>query len=129
MEISAIDQAIVFEAIHIGGSLPKPISLTGTDHLRDLYADWSTECVRWAVLVPNRFFSKASFHTGYTPSWTQGNIMGKGRKIESRKKFIICDLGSCDMERHMEEKDCCIVVGPRIRDIGSKGGHGYGWKK
>ena len=66
-----ITKAIEFGATHIGGSLPKPIPLTGIEvphHLRDLYADWSTERTGWAILVPNYFLSEASFHTGYTPS-------------------------------------------------------------
>jgi hypothetical protein len=118
-----------FGATHPGGALQKPVPSVGTEvphHLRHLYVSWNTDRVGWAVLVPNRFLSDASFYTGYTPSWTQGNIIGEGRKIGSGENVIICDLSECDMERHMEKKDCCIALGPAIRAVDSEGGHGYG---
>jgi hypothetical protein len=70
--VPLITKAIGFRATHPEDSLPKPISLIGIEvphHLRDLYADWSTERAGWAVLVPNRLLSEASFYTGYIPSW------------------------------------------------------------
>jgi hypothetical protein len=56
-----------------GGALQRPEASTPggiLHHLYDVYREWSFARSGWAVLVPNRFLSDASFHTGYTPSWT-----------------------------------------------------------
>ena len=55
-----------FNATHPGGTLQKPNEVAYGDmpaHLHGIYVDWSSERANWAVLVPNRFLSEASFHT------------------------------------------------------------------
>ena len=68
-----IRQAPGFEATHPGGTPPGAVArpvLEMPAHLEGLNTDWSVARAGWAVLVPNRFLSESSFHTGYTPSWT-----------------------------------------------------------
>lgn len=38
--------------------------------------------------------------------------------------MILVNLGGCDMETHMEEKDVRVARGPEMRAIGSEGGMG-----
>ena len=124
-------QAPGFEATHLGGTLPGAVAcpmLEMSGHLEGLYTDWSVSRAGWAVLVPNRFLSESSFHTGYTPSWTQGDVIGEGVNLGTGRKMILVDLGGCDKERHMEKKDVRVARGSEKRAIGSEGGHGYGWK-
>lgn len=70
------------------------------------------------------FLFESSFHTGYPPSWTQGDIIGEGVNLGTGRKMILVDLGGCDKERHMEEKDARVARGPEVRAIGSEGGMG-----
>lgn len=122
-----IRQAPGLEATHPGGTLPGAVArpvLEMPAHLEGLYTDWSVARVGWAVLVPNWFLSESSFHTGYTPSWTQGDIIGEGVNLGTGRKMILVDLGGCDMERHMEEKDVRVARGPEVRALGSEGGMG-----
>lgn len=98
-------------------------------HLHGIYVDWSSERANWALLVLNRFLSDASFHTGDTPTWTQGDVIGEGTLVGTGKRMVLCDLGGCDMERHMEETNVRIALGPNIRAVGSEGRLGYGWHR
>ena len=125
-----IVQAIGTESTHPGGTPPVQATramLEMPPHLQGLYTDWSVARAGWAVLVPNRFLSEASFHTGYTPSWTHGAVTGEGVHLGTGRKMILVDLGWCDLERLLEEKDVRVARGPEERAIGSEGGHGYGW--
>ena len=70
-----------FGATHPGGSLERPVLLEVgimPDRFQGTYVQWSCRRAGWAVLVPNRFLSEHSFHTGDTPSWTQGDVIGEG---------------------------------------------------
>ena len=87
------------------------------------------ECCTSRVLVPNCFLSEASFHTGYTPSWTMEDIIGEGVNILTGRKIMLIDLGGYDIERHMEPEDVKVATRPEVRAVGSEGGHGYGWHK
>lgn len=121
-----------FEATHPGGTVDSPQALVSEEvpaQFAHVYREWSSERVGWAVLVPNRFISSASFHTGDTPSWTQGDVLGEGVNVGTGKKMVIVDLGGYDCERHMEEADVRVAIGPHIRAVGSEQGHGYGWEK
>lgn len=62
-------------------------------HLLGVYTDWTLAQKRWAVLVPNRFLSEASFHTGDTLSWTQGDVIGKSVHVRTCKKTVLVNLG------------------------------------
>ena len=126
-----IVQALGFVATRPGGTHPAELAHAKwgmPPHLEGLYTDWSVARAGWAVLVPNRFLSEASFHTGYTPSWTHGAVIGEGVQLGTGRKMILVDLGWCDLERLMEEKDVRVAMGPEERAIGSEGGHGHGWK-
>lgn len=94
-----------------------------------LLPSWSEVRSGWAVLVPNRFFHESSFHTGYTPSWTQGNVIGEYKNDALGQQIVVCNLGGHDCEKHLEAKDCRIANGQDVRAEGSEGGHGYGWQK
>lgn len=128
--VEPIRKAPGYGASHPGGTLPKPIVVPVgdiPDHLRGVYSDWTSRRRDWAVLVPNRFLSDASFQVGYTPIWTQGHIIGEGTALETGKRMIVCNLGGDDTECHMEEGNVRVALGPLSRAIGSEGGHGYGW--
>jgi len=105
---------------HSTGQMPIPITLLPS---------WSETRSGWAVLVPNRFLSQSSFHTGYTPSWTQGTVIGEYRNEELGQMIIVCNLGGNDCEKQLEAKDCRIANGAHVGAEGSEGGHGYGWPK
>ena len=125
-----IEQASDLEATHPVVTLPVTVAnplLGMPGHLEGLYTDWSVARAGWAVLVPNRFLSASSFHTGYTPSWTHGDVIGEGVNLGSGRKMIIVNLGRCAKELHMEENDVRVARGPQETAIGSEGGHGYGW--
>lgn len=94
-----------------------------------VYRDWSSTRHGWAVLVPNRYLSESSFHTGDTPSWTQGDVIAEGTNIGTGRMMVVVDLGGHDCERHMEVQDVRVANLPGIRAVGSEGGHGYGWQK
>ena len=81
------------------------------------------------MLVPNRFLLESSFHTGDTPSWTQGDVIGEGVHVATGKRMVLCDLGGYDRECHLNEEDCRVADAPHVRAYGSEGGHGYGWWK
>ena len=100
-----------------------PVRFQGT------YVQWSSMRAGWAVLVPNRFLSESSFHTGDTPTWTQGDVIGEGVHAATGKRMVLCDLGGYDRECHLNEEDCRVADGPQVRAYGSEGGHGYGWWK
>ena len=124
-------QAHVNEATHPGATPPAAAArpmLEMPTHLQGLYTDWSVGRAGWAVIVPNRFLTEASFHTGYTPSWTQGEVIGEGVNLGTGQKMILVDLGWCDMERFMEEKEVRVARGPNVDAIGSEGVSVYGWK-
>ena len=121
-----------FGATHPGGSLGRPILLEVgimPDHFVGTYVQWSCRRAGWAVLVPNRFLSEASFHTGDTPSWTQGDVIGEGVHAATGVRMVLCDLGGYDNECHLIEDDVRVADGPLVRAYGSEGGHGYGWWK
>lgn len=125
-----IVQSLGTEATQAAGTLPGVSTRAMFEmppHLQGLYTDWSVARAGWAVLVPNRFLSESSFHTGYTPSWTHGTVTGEGVQVGTGRKMILVDLGWCDLERLMEEKDVRVARGPHERAIGSEGGHGHGW--
>ena len=125
-----IEQAPTFENTHPVVTLPLTVAcplLEMPVHLEGLYTDWSVARAGWAVLVPNRFLSASSFHTGCTPSWTHGDVIGEGVNLGTGRKMILVNLGWCDKEIHMEENDVRVAGGPEERAIGSEGGHGYGW--
>ena len=99
---------------------PEPVDVEGT---------WNVERAGWAVLVPNRFLSDCSFHTGYTPSWTQGDVVGEYVHARTLKRMVVCDLGGFRDAMHFEACDVRMATGPEMRAQGSEGGHGYGWSK
>jgi hypothetical protein len=121
-----------FGATHPGGSLERPV-LLGVggmpERFQGTYVHWSFERSGWAVLVPNIFLSENSFHTGDTPSWTQGDVIGEGVHVATGKRMVLCDLGGCDTECHLSEDMVRVADGPGVRAYGSEGGHGYGWWK
>ena len=121
-----------FGATHPGGSLERPV-LLGVggmpERFQGTYVHWSFERSGWAVLVPNRFLSENSFHTGDTPSWTQGDVIGEGVHVATGKRMVLCDLGGCDTECHLSEDMVRVADGPGVRAYGSECGHGYGWWK
>ena len=121
-----------FGATHPGGSLVRPV-LVGVGimpaRFEGTYIQWSSRRAGWAVLVPNRFLSEHSFHTGDTPSWTQGDVIGEGVHAATGKRMVLCDLGGHDTECHMIEENVRVADGPQVRAYGSEGGHGYGWWK
>ena len=85
-----------FGATHPGGSLERPVILeVGIMPVRfqGTYEQWSSMRAGWAVLVPNRFLSESSFHTGDTPSWTQGDVIGEGVHLATGKRMVLCNLG------------------------------------
>ena len=121
-----------FGATHPGGSLERPVLLDVgimPDRFHGTYVQWSSRRAGWAVLVPNRFLSEHSFHTGDTPSWTQGNVIGEGVHAATGKRMVLCDLGGYDPECHLNEETVRVADGPHVRAYGSEGGHGYGWWK
>ena len=81
------------------------------------------------MLVPNRFLTEASFHTGDTPSWTQGDVVGEAVHAATGKRLVFCNLGGYDTECHLLEENVRVADGPLVRAFGSQGGHGYGWWK
>jgi hypothetical protein len=128
--MTPIRRVIGFGATHPGGSIFQlPATAVDVQSLPDFYVNWNTLRAGWALLVPNRFLSDASFHTGNTPSWTQGDVLGEYTHAITGKKMVLCDLGGYDQRKHMEAKDCRIATGPQERAVGSEGGHGYGWCK
>ena len=121
-----------FGATHPGGSLEKAVLLdvgSMPQHLQGTYVNWSWVRAGWAVLVPNRFLSEHSFHTGDTPSWTQGDVIGEGVHAATGKRMVLCDLGGYDTECHLNIENVRVADGPGVRAYGSEGGHGYGWWK
>ena len=121
-----------FGATHPGGSLERPVLLEAgvmPDRFQGTYVQWSCKRAGWVVLVPNRFLSELSFHTGDTPSWTQGEVIGEGVHAANGKRMVLCDLGGSDMECHLNEESVRVADGPHVRAYGSEGGHGYGWWK
>jgi hypothetical protein len=121
-----------FGATHSGGSLERPVLLkvgVMPDRFQGTYVQWSCRRAGWAVLVPNRFLSEHSFHTGDTPSWTQGDVIGEGVHAATGKRMVLCDLGGYDTECHLNEDSVRVADGPDVRAYGSEGGHGYGWWK
>ena len=75
-------------------------------------------------MVPNRFPSEASFHTNYTPSWTQGDVLGEYVN-PAGMEMVVIDLGRYDRCKHMESMDVRFAIGPKERAIGSEGSHDY----
>jgi hypothetical protein len=121
-----------FGATHPGGALERPvIHEVGIMPARfqGTYVEWSCRRAGWAVLVPNRFLTEASFHTGDTPSWTQGDVIGEGVHAATGKRMVLCNLGGYDTECHLNEESVRVADGPMVRAFGSEGGHGYGWWK
>ena len=121
-----------FGATHPGGSLDRPVLLEVgmlPERFQGTYVHWSCRRAGWAVLVPNRFLSEHSFHTGDTPSWTQGDVIGEGVHAATGKRMVLCDLGGYDTECHLNEEHVRVAAGPQVRAYGSEGGHGYGWWK
>jgi hypothetical protein len=121
-----------FGATHPGGSLERPVLIEVgimPDRFQGTYVHWSCKRAGWAVLVPNRFLSEASFHTGDTPSWTQGDVIGEGVHASTGKRMVLCNLGGYDTECHLNEDVVRVADGPHVRAYGSEGGHGYGWWK
>jgi len=129
---AAISKHTGFGATHPGGSLERPV-MPGVGimpvRFQGTYEQWSLVRAGWAVLVPNRFLSESSFHTGDTPSWTQGDVIGEAVHLATGKRMVLCDLGGYDRECHLNEEDCRVADGPEVRAYGSEGGHGYGWWK
>ena len=129
---SPISKQAGFGAIHPGGALERPMLLEVgimPDRFQGTYVHWSSRRSGWAVLVPNRFLSEASFHTGDTPSWTQGDVIGEGVHAATGERMVLCDLGGCDTECHLNIENVRVADGPTVRAYGSEGGHGYGWWK
>ena len=130
--LAPISRHTGFGATHPGGSLERPV-LVGVGvmpaRFEGTYIHWSSRRAGWAVLVPNRFLSEHSFHTGDTPSWTQGDVLGEGVHAATGKRMVLCDLGGYDTECHMIEENVRVADGPQVRAYGSEGGHGYGWWK
>ena len=128
-----VRQVREFESTHPGGTLGRRLSTCPPEEVphsfAGVYTDWSSARAGWAVLVPNRFLYESSFHTGDTPSWTQGDIVGEGTLVGTGRRMVIVDLGGYNSERHMDHNDVRVANGPGIRAVGSEGGHGYGWKK
>jgi len=81
------------------------------------------------VLVPNCFLDEASFHTGQTPIWTQGDVIGEGTDQSTGKQMVVCNLGGDHCECHMDGANVCLATSPKEYAMGSEGGHGHGWKK
>ena len=127
-----ISKHMGFGATHADGSLERPVLLVVggmPDWFQGTYVQWSFERSGWAVLVPNRFLSEHSFHTGDTPSWTQGDVIGEGVHVATGKRMVLCDLGGYDTECHLNEDMVRVADGLGVRAYGSEGGHGYGWWK
>ncbi|KAG0618405.1 hypothetical protein M758_4G061300 [Ceratodon purpureus] len=122
-----------FEATHPGGSVRmRPIAMPLEEvpgRFAHVYRDWSSSRHGWAVLVPNRYLSEYSFHTGDTPLWTQGDVVGEGVNIATWRHMLVVDLGGADSEHHMELQDVWVAHRLENRPVGSEGGHGYGWEK
>ena len=121
-----------FAATHPGGALERPVILEVgimPARLHGEYVEWSCRRAGWAVLVPNRFLTEASFHTGDTPSWTQGDVIGEGVHVATGKRMVLCNLGGYDTECQLNEESVRVADGPLVRAFGSEGGHGYGWWK
>jgi hypothetical protein len=121
-----------FGATHPGGALEKPVLLEVgimPDRFQGTYVGWSSRRSGWAVLVPNRFLSEVSFHTGDTPTWTQGDVIGEGVHAATGERMVLCDLGGYDTECHLNIENVRVADGPTVRAYGSEGGHGYGWWK
>ena len=121
-----------FGATHPGGSLERPVLLevgVMPDRFQGMYVEWSWRRAGWAVLEPNRFLSEHSFHTGDTPSWTQGDVIGEGVHASTGKRMVLCDIGGYDVDWHLDEENVRVADGPLVRAYGSEGGHGYGWWK
>ena len=121
-----------FGATHPGGALERPVLLEVgimPDRFQGTYVEWSCRRAGWAVLVPKRFLTEALFHTGDTPSWTQGDVIGEGVHAATGKRMVLCNLGGYDTECHLNEESVRVANGPLVRAFGSEGGHGYGWWK
>lgn len=41
--------------------------------------------------------------------------------------MVVCNLGGPDRERHIDEENVRVALGPDTCAIGSEAGHGYGW--
>ena len=91
--------------------------------------NWNVQHAGWAVLIPNRFLSEYSFHTGQTPSWTQGDVVAEYEDAVTARKMVICDVGGFREPLHFPACDVRMALGPGVRAQGSKGGMGYGWSK
>ena len=86
-----------FTATHPGGSLERAALLdvgSMPQHLHGMYVNWSWVRAGWAVLVPNRFLSEHSFHTGDTPSCTQGDVIREGVHTATGKRMVHATLGA-----------------------------------
>ena len=121
-----------FGSTHPGGALERPAILeVGIMPVRfqGTYVQWTSRRAGWAVLVPNRFLTEASFHTGDTPSWTQGDVIGEGVHAATGVRMVLCNLGGEDTECHLDEDSVRVAEGPLVRAFGSEGGHGHGWWK
>jgi hypothetical protein len=129
--VAPIPPSAGFGTTHLGGALnmDMPIMAMPFDIAdSSYYKDWNTKRGGWAMLVPNCFLSEASFHTCYTPSWTQGDVLGEYVN-PAGMEMVVVDLGGYDRCKHVESRDVRFAIGPEERAIGSEGGHGYGWQK
>jgi hypothetical protein len=90
------------------------------------YGGWYVAKAGWVVKVPNRFLSEYSFHTGDTPSWTLGDIIGEYTSGATKKAMMVVDLGRYNTAKHMEAKDVRMAIGPNEQAMGSERNHGYG---
>ena len=91
--------------------------------------DWDVARAGWPVLIPNRFISEYSFHTGDTPSWTWGDVVAEYEDVETKRAMVVVEVGGSLGSMHFPACDVRMAKGKDMRAQGSEGGHGYGWAK
>jgi hypothetical protein len=128
--VTLLPPSLGLGATHPGLEVPHVPNTQAPFGLADntYYREWNTTRGGWAVLVPNWFLSEYSFHTGDTPLWTQGDVVGKF-KDPNGKDMVVVNLGGYNTSKHMASDCVRFAIGPNDGAIGSEGRHGYGWKK
>lgn len=109
-----------------GGGPHKDNPREDFDDVEPSHGNWDVQHAGWMVLIPNRFLSKYSFHTGETSSWTLGDVVADHEDVQTKKTMVVCELGGFKDLMHFPTTDVCMATEKDVRAHMSEGGHGYG---